>query len=155
MKGKSSKPNSGTTVARDVVEADNISCVPPRSADCCCSSLPSCDAGNSRILSLPPLLAERVSANFLTPKLTGWSALLRCPQRIVRSWISCADAAAPPKNIAPSTAADRPGNSLIDSSLKQTRPERPPFCRQLLCRQLAWGQNHITKCLSNDIIRNI
>ena len=47
------------------------------SADCICISLPSCDAGNSRTLSLPPLLAARISANFCTPRLTGWSVLLR------------------------------------------------------------------------------
>ena len=56
-KGKSSKPNSFTTLASDVVDAESISCVPPRKADCICISLPSCEAGNSRTFSLPPLLA--------------------------------------------------------------------------------------------------
>jgi hypothetical protein len=60
-----------TTLAREVVDADRISCVPPRTADCCCISLPSCEAANSRIFSLPPLLAASTSANFWTPKLTG------------------------------------------------------------------------------------
>ena len=72
-------------VASEVVEADRISCVPPRTADCCCISLPSWDAVNSRIFSLPPLFAASTSANFCTPRLTGWSVLLRWPQRIVRS----------------------------------------------------------------------
>ena len=100
------------TVASDVVDADSISCVPPRSADCCCNSLPSCDEANSRTFILPPLLASRISANFCTPKLTGWSVLLRWPQRIVRSWISWADAD-PTMSALPSTAADRTDNSLI------------------------------------------
>ena len=85
MNGKSRRPNSLTTLASDVVAADIISWVPPRSADCICISLPSCEAANSRTLSLPPLLAARISANFCTPRLTGWSGLLRWPQRIVRS----------------------------------------------------------------------
>ena len=42
-------------------------------------------------LELAAALGGRISANFCTPKLTGWSVLLRCPQRIVRSW-TCAAA---------------------------------------------------------------
>src|SRR4051812_38401794 len=147
MKGKSSKPNSGTTVASEVVDADSISWVPPRSADCCCNSLPSCDEANSRTFSLPPLLADKISANFCTPKLTGWSVLLRCPQRIVRS--SCADAA-PAKSAAPNTAADRILHSLIISSLKHPMP-----IGGFVCFDRHFGEDHITKPLSNENIRNI
>src|SRR3954453_17737294 len=147
MNGKSSRPNSGTTVASEVVDADSISWVPPRNADCCCSSLPSCDEANSRPLSLPPLLALKISANFCTPKLTGWSVLLRCPQRMVRS--SCADAA-PANSIPPSSAADRILDSLIPSSLKQPMP-----IGGLLPLFFFFGENHITKSLSNEDCRNI
>src|SRR5205085_8750920 len=46
------------------------------------------DAGYSCTFILPPLLAATSSPKRLTPKLTGWSALLRWPKRIVRSWTS-------------------------------------------------------------------
>ena len=45
--------------------------MPPRSADCCCNSLPSCEAANSRTFILPPLFASRISANFLHAEADG------------------------------------------------------------------------------------
>ena len=78
--------------ASEVVAGADISCTPPCSADCCCISLPSCEAGNSCTFSLPPLLAASSSAKRLTPKLTGWSALLRWPKRMMRSCASWARA---------------------------------------------------------------
>ena len=75
--------------ASDVVAGADISWMPPCSADCCCSSLPSVDAGYSWTFILPPLLAATSSPKRLTPKLTGWSALLRWPKRMVRSCTSC------------------------------------------------------------------
>ena len=71
MNGKSISPNSFTMPTREVVAGDCISCVPPRSADCCCISLPSWFAGYSRTLSLPPLFAATISVNLFTPMLTG------------------------------------------------------------------------------------
>src|SRR6185295_15054824 len=88
--GKSKSPNSLTTPVSDVVDATSISCTPPCSADCCCSSLPSWLLANSFTVILPPLLAATISANFLTPQLVGWSVLLRWPNRMVRSWMPCA-----------------------------------------------------------------
>src|SRR4029079_3572411 len=88
--GKSKSPNSLTTPVSDLVDATSISCTPPCSADCCCSSLPSWLLGNSFTVILPPLLAATISPNFLTPQLVGWSVLFRCPNRIVRSCILCA-----------------------------------------------------------------
>ncbi len=48
--------------ASDVVAGADICCTPPCSADCCCISLPSCEAGNSCTFILPPLLAASSSA---------------------------------------------------------------------------------------------
>src|SRR3978361_481242 len=140
MKGKSSRPNSGPTVASEVVEADSISCVPPRSADCCCNSLPSCDEANSRTFILPPLLASRISANFCTPKLTGWSVLLRWPQRIVRSCPSWAEAE--PTN----RPAAAPSSQQNGTQPHQILPE-PNGCQAAACCRLccAWpsaAENH-------------
>ena len=137
MKGKSSRPNSFTTLASDVVAADIISCVPPRSADCICISLPSCDAGNSRTLSFPPLLAARISANFCTPRLTGWSVLLRWPQRMVRS---CTWASAGPANSVIAMAATATALTFMVAS------SRGSF---LAARRPRWLKpNHMIKSMS-------
>src|SRR5580765_8144585 len=78
--------------ASEVVAGADISWMPPCRADCCCSSLPRVEDGNSCTLSLPPLLAATSSAKRFVPRLTGWSGLLRWPNRIVRSWMSWASA---------------------------------------------------------------
>src|SRR5580765_699820 len=116
--GKSNRPNSLTMPASDVVDATSISCTPPCIADCCCSSLPNWLAANSCTLILPPLLAATSSANFLTPALVGWSVLFRWPNRIVRSWMSCA-AAMPPAASRRSIALSRINFDFMVRSVSQ------------------------------------
>jgi hypothetical protein len=60
-----------TTPASDVVDAERISCVPPRTADCCCNSLPSCEPGNFADLQLAAALGRQHLGEFFHAKADG------------------------------------------------------------------------------------
>ena len=53
------------------MEADSISCVPPRSADCCCNSLPSWESRELADLHLAPALRQQDLREFLHAKADG------------------------------------------------------------------------------------